>query len=153
MGVEILTEEEVGYGYSASIKCQNCNHFWDIEDPAVHFLSPLVDAILNLDSAKRKIEILNWREERTSCQHILSLNALPNVVLPVSDCCNDCKLADGNLWMCLVCGNVGCGRRQFDGSGGNGHGALHFEQTSHACAVKLGTISSDGNAGKKLCLI
>jgi ubiquitin carboxyl-terminal hydrolase 5/13 len=35
-----------------------------------------------------------------------------------------------NLWLCLACGFVGCGRRHCDGSGGNGHALLH----SQACA-------------------
>lgn len=42
--------------------------------------------------------------------------------------------------MCLTCGSIGCGRRQFDGSGGNGHAVAHFQSTKHPLAVKLGTI-------------
>lgn len=32
-----------------------------------------------------------------------------------------------NLWLCLICGNCGCGRKYFDGTGGNNHGIDHFE--------------------------
>jgi ubiquitin carboxyl-terminal hydrolase 5/13 len=42
--------------------------------------------------------------------------------------------------MCLTCGVLGCGRRQFDGSGGNGHALEHFRLTSHPIAIKLGTL-------------
>ena len=42
--------------------------------------------------------------------------------------------------MCLTCGALGCGRRQFDGSGGNGHALSHFQSTGHPVAIKLGTI-------------
>ena len=49
--------------------------------------------------------------------------------------------------MCLTCGNVGCSRKQFDGSGGKEHGMLHFQQSKHPLACKLGTITSDGKAG------
>ena len=57
--------------------------------------------------------------------------------------CNDCELTK-NLWLCIHCGHVGCGRKYFDGTGGNNHASLHFSQTQHALAVKLGTFS--GNA-------
>lgn len=51
-----------------------------------------------------------------------------------------------NLWLCLECGNLGCGRSQFGGTGGNSHGLAHFNATSHAVAVKLGSITADGSA-------
>ena len=50
-----------------------------------------------------------------------------------------------NLWICLECGNLGCGRKYFDGTGGNGHGISHFEKTNHAVSIKFGTISKDSN--------
>lgn len=56
-----------------------------------------------------------------------------------------CDLKE-NLWLCLQCGNLGCGRAQFGGSGGNGHGLKHTELTSHAVAVKLGSITPEGTA-------
>lgn len=51
-----------------------------------------------------------------------------------------------NLWLCLQCGNLGCGRAQFGGIGGNSHGLRHTEATSHAVAVKLGSITPEGTA-------
>ncbi len=59
--------------------------------------------------------------------------------------CSKCDLKE-NLWLCLQCGNLGCGRAQFGGAGGNGHGLSHTEETSHAVAVKLGSITSEGTA-------
>lgn len=56
-----------------------------------------------------------------------------------------CDLKE-NLWLCLRCGNLGCGRAQFGGSGGNSHGLKHTEETSHAVAVKLGSITPEGTA-------
>jgi len=56
-----------------------------------------------------------------------------------------CDLKE-NLWLCLQCGNLGCGRAQFGGSGGNSHGLKHTELTSHAVAVKLGSITPEGTA-------
>lgn len=46
----------------------------------------------------------------------------------------------------MVCGHLGCGRKNYDGSGGNGHASQHFEQTNHAAALKLGTITPEGSA-------
>lgn len=50
--------------------------------------------------------------------------------------------------MNLTDGKVLCGRRYFDGSGGNNHALLHFQETGYPLAVKLGTITPDG-AGKQ----
>lgn len=56
-----------------------------------------------------------------------------------------CDLKE-NLWLCLECGNLGCGRSQFGGIRGNSHGLKHTELTSHAVAVKLGSITPEGTA-------
>ncbi len=39
--------------------------------------------------------------------------------------CSKCDLS-ANLWLCLTCGNLGCGRKAYDGTGGNNHGVEHF---------------------------
>lgn len=54
--------------------------------------------------------------------------------------------------MNLTDGKVLCGRRYFDGSGGNNHALLHFQETGYPLAVKLGTITPDG-AGKQTSLL
>ena len=51
-----------------------------------------------------------------------------------------------NLWLCLECGNLGCGRAQFGALSGNGHGLDHATSASHSVAVKLGSITAEGNA-------
>ena len=56
-----------------------------------------------------------------------------------------CDLKE-NLWLCLQCGNLGCGRSQYRGITGNSHGLAHTELTSHAVAVKLGSITPEGTA-------
>lgn len=60
--------------------------------------------------------------------------------------CQKCGLKE-NLWLCLTCGSLGCGRQQFGGIGGNGHGLQHYEETRHPVSVKLGTITPEGGAG------
>lgn len=58
-----------------------------------------------------------------------------------------------NLWLCLTCGALGCGRQQYGGGGGNGHALQHTQETGHAVAVKLGTIEPDGSAGACLATL
>lgn len=56
-----------------------------------------------------------------------------------------CNLKE-NLWLCLECGNLGCGRNQVGGVKGNSHGIKHNELTNHAVAVKLGSLTAEGTA-------
>jgi len=57
--------------------------------------------------------------------------------------CQKCDLTT-NLWLNLTDGSILCGRRYFDGSGGNNHAVEHYEQLKYPLAVKLGTITPDG---------
>jgi len=64
---------------------------------------------------------------------------------PSSWKCSMCELRD-NLWLNLSTGVIGCGRKQWDGSGGNSHAMAHFEETGklYPLCVKLGTITAEG---------
>eukprot|EP00088_Acartia_fossae_P049859 TRINITY_DN5528_c0_g1_i1.p1 TRINITY_DN5528_c0_g1~~TRINITY_DN5528_c0_g1_i1.p1 ORF type:complete len:817 (-),score=299.72 TRINITY_DN5528_c0_g1_i1:195-2645(-) len=59
--------------------------------------------------------------------------------------CEECDMTE-NLWLNLTDGRILCGRRNFDGSGGNNHGVEHYKAgtTGGPLAVKLGTITRDG---------
>ncbi|CAH8862965.1 unnamed protein product [Trichobilharzia szidati] len=57
--------------------------------------------------------------------------------------CSRCDLKD-NLWMNLTDGAILCGRRFWDGTGGNNHALEHYEKTKYPLAVKLGTITPKG---------
>jgi len=57
--------------------------------------------------------------------------------------CEKCDLRE-NLWLNLTDGSILCGRRFYDGSGGNNHAVEHYEQYKHPLAVKLGTITATG---------
>ncbi|KAL8669963.1 MAG: hypothetical protein Q9168_005475 [Polycauliona sp. 1 TL-2023] len=46
--------------------------------------------------------------------------------------CSICR-SDANLWICLICGAVGCGR--YDAA----HAFLHYQQTSHCFSMDLST--------------
>ncbi|KAG2129212.1 uncharacterized protein EDB93DRAFT_1256339 [Suillus bovinus] len=46
--------------------------------------------------------------------------------------CADCS-STANLWICLICGNIGCGRY------GRAHAHAHYEKTTHLYALELET--------------
>lgn len=54
--------------------------------------------------------------------------------------CMECEGTD-SLWICLICGHVGCGRYQ------GGHAAAHYRATNHTFAMQLGTSSVWDYAG------
>jgi ubiquitin carboxyl-terminal hydrolase 5/13 len=89
--------------------------------------------------------VVAWEPETVECAHVQSLVQDSAIARLVAVKCSECDI-DRGLWLCLQCGHVGCGRRNFDGSGGNGHGLGHFDATGHPLVVKLGTISPDGRA-------
>jgi len=99
-------------------------------------------------SSARQSEVKAWEEEITPCEHTLMLEQLDTGHIAQSGLahCSSCDLKE-NLWLCLTCGSLGCGRQQFGGvTGGNGHGLAHYEATGHAVSVKLGTITAEGDA-------
>ncbi|KAA0157782.1 hypothetical protein FNF28_06491 [Cafeteria roenbergensis] len=59
--------------------------------------------------------------------------------------CAMCDMRE-NLWLNLSTGLIGCGRRQWDGSGGNSHALEMFNETGkqYPLCVKLGTITAEG---------
>ena len=88
-----------------------------------------------LQTRNPKVHILFVHRTRT---HYL-LNSID------SSQCSACDLRE-NLWLCLECGNTACGRSQFGGAQGNSHALAHADATSHAVAVKLGSITAEGSA-------
>jgi ubiquitin carboxyl-terminal hydrolase 5/13 len=59
--------------------------------------------------------------------------------------CGECDIKT-NLWMCMHCGHLGCGRKYYDGSGGNNHGVDHGKNHNHPVVCKMGTITPEGGA-------
>ncbi|KAI0089709.1 ubiquitin carboxyl-terminal hydrolase 14 [Irpex rosettiformis] len=107
----------------------------------------LVDGVMHSLSSARQSEVKAWEEEIESCEHTLLLQPEPMGFVEASGQahCANCDLKE-NLWLCLTCGALGCGRAQFGGVGGNGHALNHYEATKHPVAVKLGTITPEGGA-------
>ncbi|ELA42284.1 uncharacterized protein VICG_00684 [Vittaforma corneae ATCC 50505] len=61
------------------------------------------------------------------CSHIYDSNNISCDFDIKNIKCQECELSE-NLWVCLECGYVGCGRKQ-EGIKGNGHALSHFEAT------------------------
>ncbi|XP_077323229.1 ubiquitin carboxyl-terminal hydrolase 5 isoform X4 [Lithobates pipiens] len=109
-------------------------------------VSSAIDAILAADSASRKQEIQAWdgevRQVSKHAFHLPQLEGVPRIP-PCGWRCSVCDLRE-NLWLNLTDGSILCGRRYFDGSGGNNHAVQHYKETGYPLAVKLGTITPDG---------
>lgn len=104
----------------------------------------LVDQILLANSANTDNDIQAWEHEVFACEHSSSLDPThesgSNADVSI---CSACELTL-NLWVCLSCGSVSCGRAQFGTDiKGNSHALAHYEQTGHAVAAKLGSLSAE----------
>ncbi|XP_067009453.2 ubiquitin carboxyl-terminal hydrolase 5 [Anabrus simplex] len=109
-----------------------------------------VEAILAAESASTLAELEasagTWDgEARQVSKHAHCLLQLDNGkrIPPSGWKCEKCDLTQ-NLWLNLTDGSILCGRKFFDGSGGNDHAVQHYRETNYPLAVKLGTITPDG---------
>nr|CAD7445607.1 unnamed protein product [Timema bartmani] len=111
-----------------------------------------VKAVLEAQSAARLAELEalagTWDgEARIITKHANNLVQLDNGkrIPPSGWKCERCDLMQ-NLWMNLTDGAVLCGRKFFDGTGGNEHAAEYYRNKGYPLAVKLGTITKEGKA-------
>ncbi|KAL3457750.1 hypothetical protein BJX64DRAFT_280428 [Aspergillus heterothallicus] len=144
--LEIIAEtDEDRYDTSTNVVCYDCHQ--DSVDKLSGKLPSIIDGILNATTFSRREEVKAWEQEFVPCEHTIALVQEEPKSTQSQDLsrCSMCDL-NQNLWLCLMCGNLGCGRSQFGGTGGNSHGLAHFDATSHAVAVKLGSITADGSA-------
>nr|XP_058970629.1 ubiquitin carboxyl-terminal hydrolase 5-like [Pocillopora verrucosa] len=105
-----------------------------------------IAGVLTADSSAYKDQVASWDgEKRLKSKHADNLLQLDNGVKvpPRGWKCSKCDLTE-NLWMNLTDGTILCGRKYFDGSGGNNHAADYYKETKYPLAVKLGTITPDG---------
>lgn len=111
-----------------------------------------VTTILEAQSASKlaELEALSgtWDgEQRMISRFANDLQQLDNgkKIPPSGWQCEKCDMRE-NIWLNLTDGSILCGRKFHDGSGGNNHAVVHYEQTKYPLAVKLGTITKDGKA-------
>lgn len=132
------------YVYHTEVRCHACK---STIDPQSEKVAPVVDGIMSALSSAQQSEVKAWEQEMIACEHTLALTQFPSRQLENQSLatCSQCEL-NTNLWLCLVCGTLSCGRTQFGGGGGNGHGLQHVDSTGHSLAVKLGSITPEGTA-------
>lgn len=111
-------------------------------------IAAVVDAVIAHTDANVEAAV-GWEDKPKVTAFYASLIQLPDAP-KVSPNPKDwrCALCDKteNLWLNLSDSFIGCGRRNYDGSGGNGHALQHFNDTGrlYPLCVKLGTITPKG---------
>lgn len=143
--LSIAAETEADrYDTHTTVKCLDCNTELDKTNEK---LAPIVEGIMKANTFSRKEEVKAWEQELTSCEHILMLQQTEPRMIQSGDLghCSSCDLKE-NLWLCLECGNLGCGRKQMGGVDGNSHALAHADAVGHGVAVKLGSITPEGTA-------
>lgn len=137
--LEIKEQDESDFfSVTARFYCVSCDKYLDINDEN----RSVADKILKSQSSEKKQEVKSWTQEIVPCAHALELSqeVVPDLNL---NKCGECDLQE-NLWVCMTCGHVGCGRAQFGGIPGNTHAVVHYEgNPAHPIAVKLGSLSQD----------
>ncbi|CBY18438.1 unnamed protein product [Oikopleura dioica] len=124
------------------------DQYFPVDSIPIEYVKRVAKTILDSTSAEFKAEVAAWKPDPPKKSiHADSLVQLDNGVKVLSDpskwkCCK-CDLTE-NLWLNLSDGSLLCGRKNWDGSGGNGHALEHFNETKYPLCVKLGTITSEG---------
>ncbi|XP_028550487.1 ubiquitin carboxyl-terminal hydrolase 14 [Dendrobium catenatum] len=115
-----------------------------------------VNAVLLFEGAERKEQLASWTsEKKKTSDYAMNLEQINNgVIIPPSGWkCSMCEKTD-NLWLNLTDGVILCGRKNWDGSGGNNHAIEHYLEKNYPLAVKLGTLSADlEKAGAKFYVL
>ncbi|OQD73219.1 hypothetical protein PENDEC_c016G02815 [Penicillium decumbens] len=137
--------EEDRYDIVTSVTCYSCSQ-QDVDKTSGN-LPSVIQGIMNAMTFSKREEVKAWEQEFVPCEHTLCLvqQEIEDADSKDSSQCSACELKE-NLWICLECGNIGCGRSQFGGSPGNSHALAHADSASHGVAVKLGSITAEGSA-------
>ncbi|PVU94928.1 hypothetical protein BB561_002170 [Smittium simulii] len=148
--LEIMEKDEADeetrlYDTKLRVRCFECGILPD-DTVLPDDIQKAINVIVSSLSAGKKSQVQSWAPKLQECEHMSLIN---NVVTSLENkenkMCMHCDKTE-NLWMCLECGSIGCGRKQYDGSGGNNHAIEHFKETGHKASVKLGTIQPNGTA-------
>lgn len=144
LAVKAETDDD-RYDVQTDVHCFECG-VTGIERQA--HLGAVVDGVMKANTFAKEAEVKAWEVEMTPCEHTLCLEQEPAKQIhsgELGQCTAECSLKE-NLWLCLQCGNLGCGRQQAGGLPGNSHAKAHGEATGHPIAVKLGSLTADGGA-------
>ncbi|KAK6204324.1 uncharacterized protein RJT21DRAFT_116711 [Scheffersomyces amazonensis] len=142
-------KDEEFYNTKITVYDVKADKSYELEELSAEFKS-LVDQILSANSSNRKDEIKQWEQEIIACEHSVDLQQFEVGTVDLSKC-TKCELKE-NLWICLHCGALGCGRQQYGSTlKGNGHALDHYELTAHPVAVKLGSLSDNEESCDVYC--
>lgn len=144
LAIQAETESD-RYDTTTHVRCHQCHT--DHIDTNNGNLAHVVEKVMQANTFARQEEVKAWEQEMVPCEHTLCLEqqSARTIASQSLGHCSSCDLNE-NLWLCLTCGNLGCGRAQYGGVGGNSHGVAHTDSTKHPVAVKLGSLSADGSA-------
>ncbi|KAH3665415.1 hypothetical protein OGAPHI_003599 [Ogataea philodendri] len=134
------TENDL-YDIKTQIYCSDIDESIDFprEDIPDH-VKECASAIIEATSNDKQQEIKAWEQEIVPCPHSFDIKQGKTKDFDLTQC-HECGLKE-NLWICLTCGSLGCGRSQFGGVPGNSHALKHYESNpTHHIAVKLGSLS------------
>ncbi|TQV92279.1 hypothetical protein V2A60_006969 [Cordyceps javanica] len=136
--------DEDRFDTALKARCLECDIDLDISGPK---LAPVISGVMKANTFSRSEEVKAWEQELASCEHILLMQQAESRKIEQRTLghCYACDLRE-NLWLCLECGNLGCGRKQMGGVDGNSHALAHSNESSHGVAVKLGSITPEGTA-------
>ncbi|CEH13292.1 ubiquitin carboxyl-terminal hydrolase 14 [Ceraceosorus bombacis] len=142
----LARKEEDDWLYETTVKCMACDQVQGRLLEKVGKLGEVANSIVRSLSSSQQNEVQAWEAIIEPCQHTRDLQQEADATKVSNEGkCSRCDLT-ANLWLCLTCGAVSCGRQQFGGLGGNGHAMLHFKDTGHPVSVKQGTITPEGTA-------
>ncbi|CAI5732276.1 unnamed protein product [Hyaloperonospora brassicae] len=122
-----------------------------LDDPDVLLeIKQAAEAVLHHVGNTVSEEVASWQEElklSKYAEHLEQLSSPPQIASnPLAWKCQDpqCDKQE-NLWLNLSDGYSGCGRQNWDGSGGCGAALTHFSETGgkYPLAAKLGTITAE----------
>ncbi|WFD08409.1 ubiquitinyl hydrolase 1 [Malassezia vespertilionis] len=140
--VERPDEEESTYTMEPRSLCGDAAQGTPL--PRTEKLENVMQAVLRASSSAQRDEVQAWEEDIVPCEHTNHLVQEDSQMLQLDSAkCAACDLTS-NLWLCLSCGYLGCGRAQFGGVDGHSHALAHFDTSGHSCCVKQGTITPEG---------
>lgn len=96
-----------------------------------------IEIILKCKNYEEKVVL---KEGEVECPH-LQEEYKDKIRLGKDTTCGECPISK-NLYVCLSCGFVGCGRLQY-GVEGNGHALNHYKVTGHEVAVLVQSITPE----------
>lgn len=83
------------------------------------------------------------------CTHIYHCKNIEKTIESDQIKCDHCDVNE-NIWICLECGHMGCGREQ-EGIVGNGHAMKHFKECGHGQSILASSIVS--GCGDTFCYV